>query len=96
MKSCVAGFVSAPSILTTRPRSTVTSSVQESGQSSGQAVRTVDRPQLTSAGLSEEVRAMGDYCTAITVAMGSGPDRTGTRDGEKNNRRMQMPPAAIV
>ena len=40
----VDGFASAPSILTTRPRSTVTSSEQESGQSNGQAVRTVECP----------------------------------------------------
>ncbi len=36
------GFASPPSIFKTRPFSTVTSSVQESGQSRGQAVRTVE------------------------------------------------------
>jgi hypothetical protein len=56
----VTGFVLPPSILTTRPFSTVTSSVQESGQSRGQAVRTVERPQVSGA----IGRGIPDYLTA--------------------------------
>src|SRR6185312_4171891 len=56
MKWLVAGLASPPSILRMRPFSTVTSSVQESGQSSGQAVRTVEWPQVSDSG-----RAMPDY-----------------------------------
>src|SRR5262245_31341612 len=37
----------APSIFTTRPFSTVTSTAHESGQSRGQAVRTVEWPQVS-------------------------------------------------
>src|SRR5262252_9109477 len=44
MKSRVTGLSSPPSIFWIRPFSTVTSSVQASGQSSGQAVRTVECP----------------------------------------------------
>src|SRR5687768_8990910 len=56
MYLAVTGLVSPPSILTTRPFSTVTSSVHESGQSSGQAVRTVECPQDS----AEAVRRMGE------------------------------------
>src|SRR3954468_18025932 len=65
----VTGFVSPPSILTTRPFSTVTSSVQASGQSSGQAVRMVECPKDSAA----VVRAMGDYRSGA-------PDRQTPRD----------------
>src|SRR6187200_2224507 len=47
MKLRVTGLSSPPSIFLMRPCSTVTSSVQESGQSSGQAVRTVELPQVS-------------------------------------------------
>jgi hypothetical protein len=40
------GAAVLPSIFTTRPRSTVTARLQLSGQSSGHAVATVDRPQV--------------------------------------------------
>ena len=46
MKLRVTGLSSPPSILWTRPFSTVTSSVHASGQSSGHAVRTVEWPQV--------------------------------------------------
>jgi hypothetical protein len=55
MKLRVTGLSSPPSIFSIRPFSTVTSSVQASGQSSGQAVRTVDRPQVSGGA----VRAIG-------------------------------------
>src|SRR5689334_2538654 len=44
MKWRVTGLASPPSIFWMRPFSTVTSMVQASGQSSGQAVRTVECP----------------------------------------------------
>src|SRR5262245_24469486 len=68
MKLRVAGFVSPPSIFLIRPLSTVTSTVQESGQSRGQAVRTVECPQV-SAGA---VRAMSDYTGLRAVASQAG------------------------
>jgi hypothetical protein len=49
----VTAFVSPPSMLTTRPFSTVTSTVHESGQSSGQAVRTVECPQVLRCGMAD-------------------------------------------
>ena len=63
MNPRVGGFAWPPSILTTRPFSTVTSSVQESGQSSGHAVRTVERPHVTSGSAPEVLRGMADYRT---------------------------------
>src|SRR3954470_14286226 len=47
MKLRVTGLRSPPSIFWMRPCSTVTSMVQESGQSSGHAVRMVDLPQVS-------------------------------------------------
>src|ERR1043166_5160290 len=49
MKSRVTGLSPAPSIFLIRPFSTVTSSEQESGQSSGHAVRTVEWPHVSGA-----------------------------------------------
>src|SRR6185369_7095181 len=66
MNLLVAGLASPPSILRMRPFSTVTSSVQESGQSSGQAVRTVEWPQVSDAG-----RAMPDYSWRPTASSGA-------------------------
>src|SRR6478672_4277971 len=63
MNPRVVGLASPPSILTTRPFSTVTSRVHESGQSSGHAVRTVDRPHVTSDSAPEGLRGMADYRT---------------------------------
>src|SRR4051812_3711643 len=57
MKLRVTGLSSPPSIFWMRPFSTVTSSVQESGQSSGHAVRTVECPQVSDGAM----RAMPDY-----------------------------------
>src|SRR4051812_36610559 len=53
----VTGLSSPPSIFLIRPFSTVTSSVQASGQSSGQAVRTVEWPHRSGGA----VRAIGHY-----------------------------------
>src|SRR5438128_2040501 len=64
MKPLVVGLSLVPSIFTTRPRSTVTSSEQQSGQSSGQAVRTVEWPQDRSSSGREDLRGMLDYLTA--------------------------------
>jgi len=49
MKSRVMGLSAPPSIFWIRPFSTVTSSEQESGQSSGHAVRTVEWPHVSRA-----------------------------------------------
>src|SRR5262245_30177918 len=52
MYPSVDGALVLPSILTMRPRSTETDRLQLSGQSSGQAVRTVDRPHDTGGEIS--------------------------------------------
>src|SRR5688572_4710904 len=49
MNPLVEGAMRLPSMLTTRPCSTSTASEQESGQSSGHAVWTVLRPQVSGA-----------------------------------------------
>src|SRR5258707_397803 len=67
MKLRVTGLSSPPSIFWTRPFSTVTSSVQASGQSSGHAVRTVECPQVSGGAVRAMPAHKADFSEAFRV-----------------------------
>src|SRR5215218_1070578 len=62
MKLRVTGLSSPPSIFWMRPFWTVTSRVHASGQSSGQAVRTVECPQVSVAACPERAERVERAC----------------------------------
>src|SRR4051794_38958269 len=93
MNPRVVGFASPPSILTTRPFSTVTSRVQESGQSSGQAVRTVEWPHVTSDSAAEALRGMADYRTPSTPFWPRGTVDSHSSEGIRGGAQKKSPHA---